>query len=49
MVSLEVFQEQFSRLKEVEGGKDQLIEVSCLDDCSLSRSRILIKYFIYRT
>jgi hypothetical protein len=27
MVSVEVFQEQFSRLKEVEGGKDQLIEV----------------------
>jgi hypothetical protein len=34
MVSLEMFQEQFSRLKESEGTKDQLIEVSCLDDYS---------------
>lgn len=29
MVSLEVFQEQFGRLKEAERGKDQLIEVRC--------------------
>lgn len=28
MVSLEVFQEQFHKLKEVEEGKDQLIGVS---------------------
>ena len=39
MVSVEVARERFSRLKEVEsrlkneveGGKDQLIEVNCLD------------------
>jgi hypothetical protein len=37
MGSLEMFQEQFRRLKEVEEGKDQLIEVSCLDDYSLFR------------
>lgn len=30
MGSLEAFQEQFHKLKEVEVGKDQLIEVSCL-------------------
>lgn len=30
MGSLEVFQEQFYKLKEVEDGKDQLIEVSHL-------------------
>lgn len=35
MVSLEVFQEQFRSLKEAEGGKDQLIEVSYLNDYSL--------------
>ncbi len=35
MVSLELFQEQFSRLKEFEGAKDQLIEVSSLDDSSI--------------
>jgi hypothetical protein len=31
MASLDTFQEQFSRLKELEGNKDHLIEVSCLD------------------
>jgi hypothetical protein len=35
VASLEMFQEQFNKLKEVEAGKDQLIEVSFLDDCFL--------------
>ena len=42
MVSVEVYEERFSRLKEVDPRKDQVIEVSCLDDCSLFPSRILI-------
>jgi hypothetical protein len=49
MVSVEVYEERFSRLKEVDLGKDKVIEVSCLDDCSLFRRRILIGLFIYRT
>ena len=48
MVSVEVYEERFSRLKEVDPGKDKVIEVSCLDDYSLVR-RILIELFIYRT
>jgi len=48
MVSVEVYEERFSRLKEVDPGKDKVIEVSCLDDCSLVRRRILIEIFIYR-
>jgi hypothetical protein len=53
MISVKVFQEQFSslkeaesKLKEVEGGKDQLIEVNCLDIRFLFRRRILIEFFI---
>lgn len=48
MVS-EVYEERFSRLKEVDPGKDQLIEVSCLDDYSLFHRHRLIELFIYRT
>jgi hypothetical protein len=48
MVSVEVYEERFSRLKEVDPGKDKVIEASCLDDCSLVRRRILIEIFIYR-
>ena len=49
MVSVEVYEERFSRLKEVDLRKDQVIEVGCLDDCSLFRRRTLIELFIYRT
>jgi hypothetical protein len=49
MVPLEVFQEQFRRLKEVEEGKDQLIEVSCLDDLFPISQTVLIEYFTDRT
>jgi hypothetical protein len=48
MVSIEVYEERFSRLKEVDPGKDKVIEVSCLDDCSLVPRRILRELFIYR-
>ena len=49
MVSAEVYEERFSRLKEVDPGKDKVIEVSGLDDGSLVYTRILIDLFIYRT
>jgi hypothetical protein len=42
MVSVEVYEERFSRLKEVDPGKDKVIEVSCLDDCSLVPRRLLM-------
>lgn len=35
MVSVEVYEERFRRLKEVDPGKDQVIEVSYLDYLSL--------------
>jgi hypothetical protein len=35
MVSVEVYEERFSRLKEMDPGKDKVIEVSSLDDCYL--------------
>lgn len=34
MVPVEVYEERFSRLKELDPGKDKVIEVSCADDCS---------------
>ena len=37
IVSLETFQEQFSKLKEFEGRKDNFIDVSYFDDYSFSR------------
>lgn len=49
MVSAEVYEERFSRLKEMDLGKDQVIEVSCLNYCSLFRRRILIELFMDRT
>lgn len=30
MVFVEVYEERFNRLKELDGGKDKVIEVSCL-------------------
>jgi hypothetical protein len=48
MVLVEVYKERFRRLKEVDPGKDKVIEVSCLDDCSLVRRCILIEHFIFR-
>lgn len=49
MVSVEVYEERFTRLKEVDSGKDQVIKVSCLHDCFLFRRCILIEHFDYRT
>ena len=46
MVPLEVFQEQFRRLKEVEEGKDQLIEVSCLDVLFPISQTVVIEYLL---
>lgn len=48
MVSVEEYEERFSKLKEVDPGKDKVIEVSCLDDCSLVCRRILIELFTFR-
>ena len=49
MVSVEVYEERFSRLKEVDPGKDQVIVVSFLNDGSLFCRHILIEIFVYRT
>jgi hypothetical protein len=48
MVYVEVYEERFSRLKEMDTGKDKVIEVSCLDDFYLVPRRTLIELFIYR-
>lgn len=49
MVSLEQFQEQFGRLKDVEGRKDELIEVRELGRLFPVSQTVLIDDFTDRT